>query len=176
MSRTKTLKDRLAGVRFFFCDVDGVLTDAIVIIGRGRELKRFNIQDGLGLVLLRRCGIKVGWISSRPSSATEKRARELKVDYLVQRQSSKITAIEECLQAGGGSWAEVCYAGDDLVDLGPVSRAAVGVAVANAVPEVKRAAAIITDKPGGDGAVREIAERILKAQGRWEELVNQYYQ
>ncbi len=176
MSRPASLSARLRKVRFFFCDVDGVLTDAGVVIGDGQELKRFDIQDGLGLGLLRRSGIKVGWVSSRPSSATEIRARELKIDFLCQKKTAKTAAIEEFLRAAGGTWEEVCYAGDDLVDLGPISRAGVGVAVANAVAEVKQAAALTTSKPGGHGAVREIAELILKAQKLWAGVVAEYYQ
>ncbi len=175
MRLTRALSARLRKVKFFFCDVDGVLTDATVIVGGSRELKQFNIQDGLGLVLLRRAGIKVGWISSRPSRATEVRARELKVDFLVQRKTSKVEAIEECLATTGGSWDEVCYAGDDLVDLGPLRQAGVGIAVANAVKEVKDEVDVVTVLSGGKGAIREISELILKTQGRWDSLVADYY-
>lgn len=175
MRVTRALNGRLRKVKYFFCDVDGVLTDATVIIGGNRELKQFNIQDGLGLVLLRRAGIKVGWISSRPSRATEVRARELKVDFLVQRKTSKVAAIDECLAETGGSWEEVCYTGDDLVDIGAIRQAGIGIAVANAVQEVKNETDLITVLSGGRGAVREIAELILKAQGRWNDLVAEYY-
>ena len=175
MRLTRALSGRLRKIKYFFCDVDGVLTDATVIIGGSRELKQFNIQDGLGLVLLRRAGIKIGWISSRPSHATELRARELKVDFLVQRKTSKVDAIEECLASTGGTWEEVCYAGDDLVDIGALRRAGIGIAVANAVQEVKDKACMVTILGGGRGAVREMAELILKTQGRWNDLVADYY-
>ena len=110
------LSAQLQRVRLFLCDVDGVLTDAGVFIGGEREFKRLDIQDGLGLVLLRRAGIKVGWISSRPSPATEARAIELKIDFLVQTKERKITAVEKLLAQTGLNWEQDCYVGDDVVD------------------------------------------------------------
>ena len=168
------LSAQLQRVRLFLCDVDGVLTDAGVFIGGEREFKRFDIQDGLGLVLLRRAGIKVGWISSRPSPATEARAIELKIDFLVQTKERKITAVENLLAQTGLNWEQVCYVGDDVVDLGALKRSGLAVAVANAVNEVKAAAHITTRKSGGHGAVREVVEMILKAQRRWQPLVAEY--
>ena len=120
---SRSLKARLARVKLLLCDVDGVLTDATVLVdSRGSEAKAFNIRDGLGLVLLRRAGIRVGWISSRPSAATRYRARELKVDFLVQQKGNKATSIERILARSGLTWEVVCYAGDDLVDLGAMRR------------------------------------------------------
>jgi 3-deoxy-D-manno-octulosonate 8-phosphate phosphatase (KDO 8-P phosphatase) len=170
------LHSRLAKIRLFLCDVDGVLTDGSVYIGGKQELKRFNIQDGLGLVLLRRAGIKVGWISSRPSPATTLRARELKITFLVQQKDrlGKTAAIETILQQEKLGWDEVCYVGDDIVDLGPLKKAGLGVAVANAVREAKAAADFVTRAAGGSGAVREVVEMILKAQGKWDAIVDGY--
>jgi 3-deoxy-D-manno-octulosonate 8-phosphate phosphatase (KDO 8-P phosphatase) len=169
------LRSRLRRVRLLLCDVDGVLTDGTVIIsGKADEAKVFSIRDGQGLVLLRRAGVRVGWISSRPSPATARRARELKMDFLIQRKGSKVAAVEEILARTGCSWDEVCYAGDDLVDLGPLRRAGVGVAVADAEPEARAAAHTITRAAGGQGAVREIVGWILKAQGKWDDLVTEY--
>jgi 3-deoxy-D-manno-octulosonate 8-phosphate phosphatase (KDO 8-P phosphatase) len=161
-------------VKLLLCDVDGVLTDASVFIGGEREVKRFDIQDGLGLVLLRRAGLKVGWISSRPSAATESRANELKIDFLVQSKENKVTAVENLLAGTGLNWKQVCYVGDDVVDLGVLKRAGVAVAVANAVSEVKTLARITTRKSGGYGAVREVVELILKAQKHWKPLLAGY--
>jgi 3-deoxy-D-manno-octulosonate 8-phosphate phosphatase (KDO 8-P phosphatase) len=140
------LHSRLAKIKLFLCDVDGVLTDGSVYIGGKREVKRFNIQDGLGLVLLRRVGIKVGWVSSRPSPATTLRARELKITFLVQQKDrlGKADVIETILQREKLGWDEVCYVGDDIVDLGPLKKSGVGVAVANAVNEAKAAADFVT--------------------------------
>ncbi len=172
--RAATLNSRLRGVRLFLCDVDGVLTDASVFIGGREEIKRFNILDGLGLVLLRRAGFQVGWISSRPSTATTLRARELKIDFLVQQKRGKVAVVEGILARTGFRWPQVCYLGDDIVDLGVQKRAGLAVAVANAVAEAKAAAHYVTKNSGGHGAVREVVELILKTQNKWTGLVAGY--
>ncbi len=153
------------------CDVDGVLTDASVFIGGEREMKQFNIPDGLGLVALRRQGLKVGWISSRPSPATARRARELKIDFLRQEKGSKVSVVERLLAETGFHWDEVCYVGDDIVDLGVLKRAGVSVAVADGTTEAQAAADYITRATGGRGAVREVVELILKAQDKWQRVL-----
>ena len=130
-------------------------------------MKRFNILDGLGLVAMRNQGLKVGWISSRPSPATARRAQELKIDFLRQEKGSKVMIVEQLLAQAGLAWDEVCYVGDDVVDVGPMRCAGVAVAVANAVPEAQGAADYVTVATGGNGAVREVVELILKAQGKW---------
>ncbi|MCU0784140.1 MAG: HAD hydrolase family protein [Verrucomicrobia bacterium] len=174
VTRHPSLVTRLKCVKIFLCDVDGVLTDASVFIGGKGEIKRFNILDGLGLVLLRRVGIKIGWISSRPSPATKLRAEELKIDFLVQQKNGKVAAVERILARTGFTWAQVCYMGDDVVDLGVLKRAGLAVAVANGVTEAKAAAHYETKAAGGHGAVREVAEMILKAQNRWAALLADY--
>jgi 3-deoxy-D-manno-octulosonate 8-phosphate phosphatase (KDO 8-P phosphatase) len=173
---SKPLASRLKRIKLLLCDVDGVLTDGSIFIGGAAELKSFNIQDGLGLVLLQRAGLKIGWVSARPSAATELRARELKIDFLIQQtdRQSKVAAVEKLLAQTRLSWAEVCFVGDDIVDLGPLRRAGVAVAVANAVREVKAAAHRVTRAAGGRGAVREVVEMILKAQGKWDGFVAHY--
>jgi 3-deoxy-D-manno-octulosonate 8-phosphate phosphatase (KDO 8-P phosphatase) len=168
------LRKRLAAVKLFLCDVDGVLTDASVWMGMGVELKRFNILDGFGLVMLRENGVRVGWISSRPSEATTARARDLKIHFLLQQKGSKVELIESILKETGCGWNEVCYAGDDIVDLGPLKRAGVAIAVANAIPEARALAHYTTRNRGGEGAVREIVELILKAQGHWDRIVKEH--
>jgi 3-deoxy-D-manno-octulosonate 8-phosphate phosphatase (KDO 8-P phosphatase) len=175
-SRHPALDARLKKVRIFLCDVDGVLTDGSVFIGSAREIKRFNIQDGLGLMILQRAGIKTGWISSRSSPATTLRARELKIDFLVQQRDhlGKVDAIENLLRRTKLDWDAVCYVGDDVVDLGPLQRAGVAVAVANAIHEVKAVAHFVTQAAGGHGAVREAVEMILKTQGKWSSLIAIY--
>jgi len=170
-SRSSTLDAALKRIRLLLCDVDGVLTDASVFIGGEREIKPFNIQDGLGLVTLRRHGLKVGWISSRPSTATTRRARELKIDFLRQEKGSKVSVVESLLAQSGFRWTEVCYVGDDIVDLGVLKRAGVAVAVANGVAEAQAAADYVTRAGGGHGAVREVVELILKAQDKWARIV-----
>ena len=169
-------KARLQRIRLFLCDVDGVLTDGSIFIGGEREFKRFNIRDGLGLVLARRAGLKVGWVSARPSLATKLRADELKIDFLVQQGDnlSKTAAIENLLAQEKLSWAETCFVGDDIIDLGPLTRAGFSVAVGDAVPEAKAAAHVTTKAAGGRGAVREAVELILRAQGKWAQFVEKY--
>jgi 3-deoxy-D-manno-octulosonate 8-phosphate phosphatase (KDO 8-P phosphatase) len=161
-------------VRLLLTDVDGVMTDGSVFITADGEFKQFGIQDGFGLVLLRRCGIKVGWISARPSIVTAKRAEELQIDFLSQDRGSKVAAADKILAAAGMNWAEVCYVGDDIVDLCLLRRAGVAVAVANAIDEAKALAHYVTAARGGHGAVREVATMILKAQDLWDGLVRQY--
>lgn len=165
------LDARLKRVRMVLTDVDGVMTDGSVFITGDGEIKQFDIQDGLGLMLMRRLGYKVGWISARPSVVTERRWKELNLDYLIQRKGSKVSAAEEIMAQAGLNWDEVCYVGDDVVDLCLLKRAGLAVAVANAIPEVKSLAHYVTERRGGHGAVREIATMIMKAQGKWEALL-----
>ena len=156
------------------CDVDGVLTDGTVMMGDGREFKRFDIQDGLGLRLLQNQGIRVGWVSARPSPVTQQRAKDLKIDFLHQDQGSKVVAVENILQKAGLGWEQVCFVGDDVVDLGALKRAGLAVAVANGIDEVKALAHHVTRAAGGRGAVREIATLILKAQGKWAGVIREF--
>jgi 3-deoxy-D-manno-octulosonate 8-phosphate phosphatase (KDO 8-P phosphatase) len=165
---------RLARVKLFLCDVDGILTDSSIFIGLEEEIKRFHIRDGLGLVMLREQGIKVGWVSKRPSEATTRRAKELKIDFLEQNKGSKVAAVENLLQKTGFKWEDICYMGDDVVDLGVMQRAGIAATVADAVDEAKAAAHYITRANGGRGGVREVVELILKAQGRWDKVVASY--
>ena len=174
VARPATLHAALKRVRLLLCDVDGVLTDASVFIGGPEEVKQFNIRDGLGLVNLRRQGLKVGWVSSRPSAATARRARELKIDFLRQEKGSKVCTVESLLAQTGFRWDEVCYVGDDIVDLGVLKRAGVAVAVANGVAEARAAADYVTRASGGHGAVREVVELVLKAQNKWGSIVVGY--
>jgi 3-deoxy-D-manno-octulosonate 8-phosphate phosphatase (KDO 8-P phosphatase) len=173
---SSSFKKKLARVKLFLCDVDGVLTDGSIFIGGVREIKQFNIQDGLGLILLRRSAIRTGWVSARPSAATELRARELKIDFLIQQgdRQSKTNAIENLLAREKLSWSDVCFVGDDIVDLGPLKRAGLAVAVANGIHEAKAAAHFVTKACGGHGAIREVVEMILKAQEKWNSFVNHY--
>ena len=169
-----SLRQRLRGVKLFLCDVDGVMTDGTVWMGDAGENKRFHIRDGLGLKFLQRHGIQVGWISRRPSPATKRRADDLKIDFLIQLDSDKVPAIEGLLKRIGLNWSDTCYVGDDVVDVGALNRAAVAVAVADAVPEAQAAADYITTAPGGLGAIRETVELILKAQNKWQRVLEEY--
>jgi len=168
------LKSRLRKVKLLLCDVDGVLTNGTVLLGEGKEYKAFNIQDGLGLLLLKRHGIKVGWISNRPSAVTQQRAEELKIDFLHQAKGSKVEAVESILAQTGAKWEEVCYMGDDIVDLGVLKRAGVAVAVVNAIVEARKIAHYVTEAEGGRGAVRETVRLIFEAQGKWDGIVEEH--
>ena len=160
-------------------DVDGVLTDGGLYVGESAdqpvELKRFHIQDGLGIKFLRQAGLVVVLASARRSEATEVRGRELKVDEVVQ-DNPKLAPFATMLARRGIQWTECAFVGDDLPDLPLLTRVALPIAVANAVAEVKAAAALVTKRSGGDGAVREVAETILKARGVWNDLLQQYLQ
>jgi 3-deoxy-D-manno-octulosonate 8-phosphate phosphatase (KDO 8-P phosphatase) len=171
---TRALIAKFKKVRLFICDVDGVLTDGTVLMGDGKEYKSFNIQDGLGLILLMRSGLKVAWVSNRPSPVTQQRAEELGINYLVQGKQSKVEAVESLLASEGFNWADVCYVGDDIVDLGALKRAGVAVAVANAIDEAKKLADYVTRAHGGEGAVREVVRLLLSAQGKWQDIVQHF--
>jgi 3-deoxy-D-manno-octulosonate 8-phosphate phosphatase (KDO 8-P phosphatase) len=173
----EALTPRLEAVRLFLCDVDGILTDTAVWMGAEDEVKRFNIQDGLGLRLIQREGIKVGWVSNRPSFATTQRALDLKIDFLIQsHDGNKVTGIEKILRETDVSWEQVCYMGDDIVDLGVLKRAGFAATVPNAISEAKHLAHYVTTREGGHGAVREVIDLILKAQGKWDKLVSYFTQ
>ena len=162
-------------------DVDGVLTDAGIYIGmvgdKPAELKRFDIQDGVGIRLLQDAGIKVVIVSGRMSRATTLRAKELEVTDVVQDdRARKLPAFEEMLVRHGVLWEGAAFMGDDLPDLPVLTRVGLPVAVQNAVEEVREAAQFVTEAPGGRGAVREFAEVLLKARGEWQITVERYLQ
>lgn len=160
-------------------DVDGVLTDGGIYIGQvgdhSVEFKRFHVNDGLAVTLLREAGFAVVLVSARRSEATDLRARELRVDEVVQ-DNKKLPAFEGVLERRGVTWDESAFVGDDLPDLPILRRVALPIAVANAVPEVKAVARIVTAAAGGEAAVREVAETILKARGEWDDAIQRYLQ
>jgi 3-deoxy-D-manno-octulosonate 8-phosphate phosphatase (KDO 8-P phosphatase) len=158
-------------VKIFLCDVDGVLTDAGVFVGARTEFKRFNIQDGMGLRMLQAFGIPVGWVSNRASPATTKRAKELKVDYLWQKSTSKVDGVASILKKANLDWADACFMSDDMNDLAVLRRVGLPIAVANAVAEVKKVAHYTTKACGGNGAVREVCDLILKGKRKRDGLV-----
>lgn len=170
----KTLKTKLNKIKLLVMDVDGVLTDGkIVVDAQGKELKFFDVQDGFGLVLLRQAGIKTAILSARSSSAVTARAEDLKIDKICQDAYPKTTAYERLIRELGCTHEQVCFMGDDLPDLPVLKRVGFAVAVPNAMDEVKKVAHYITVQRGGSGAVREVAELILKAHGKWKDIVAQ---
>jgi 3-deoxy-D-manno-octulosonate 8-phosphate phosphatase (KDO 8-P phosphatase) len=161
-------KGELKDIRAIVMDVDGVLTDGKIILGsNGTEMKSFNVRDGFAITAARRHGIKIGFITSRKSEAVEMRGRELGVDYLFQGVDEKLGKLAEICSSEGITMREVCYIGDDLIDIPPLEKAGFPATVADAPEEVRSHASFISSKKGGDGAVREIIEHILKGQGRW---------
>jgi 3-deoxy-D-manno-octulosonate 8-phosphate phosphatase (KDO 8-P phosphatase) len=166
-------------IKVFGLDVDGVLTDNAVYIGNVQgervELKRFDIQDGLGLAVLRNSEIKVVWLSGRHSEATTMRAAELQIEEVMQiKGAAKLPAMTELMQRLNVTWDEIAFVGDDLADIPVLRRCGLPMAVSNAVPEVLACAAYITRSPGGQGAVRDAIEALLKARGSWDEAVRGY--
>ncbi len=169
------LVTRLQRIKLFLCDVDGVLTEAQITMGGGvPETKTFHIRDGLGLRLLQGEGLRVGWVSARPSAATTERATDLKVDYLRQSSTSKVALIEEIQREAGVNWDETLFMGDDLVDLGALKRAGFSAVPADGVLEARELAHHVCRFPGGRGAVREVVELVLQAQGRWEAVIAKF--
>lgn len=156
-------------------DVDGVLTDGGLYYGHGgMELKRFCVHDGLAIALARRAGVMVFLASGRSSSALRRRARELKVERVWQGAADKRRVFAILVKKYHLAPSEICCLGDDLPDLPLLKRAGLSAAVPNAAVEVRRAAAFVTRRRGGEGALREVVELIVKARGRWREMVRAY--
>lgn len=169
------LMERLQAVKAVILDVDGVLTDGgIYYDPTGREIKRFHVTDGLGIELLRHAGIRVAILSGRVSEALTRRAAELKVTECYQGIRDKKAQIEKLRQQWQLKTDELLYVGDDLNDLPAFEAVGVRVAVANAVAELKERAHYTTQASGGNGAVREVCEWLLKARGDWEQAVENY--
>ena len=170
-----TLEARAARIGLLLLDVDGVLTDGTVLMhADGTESKRFDIKDGAALVWAQRVGLRVGLISARPSAVTERRAAELRIRLLVQSTGPKIRAYDQVVRKLRLEDTEVAYMGDDLLDLPVLARAGFAAAPADAVAEVRARAHYVTGARGGRGAVREVVELILRAQGRWEPFVAEW--
>ena len=148
-----------------------MLTDGqLELLENGDEQKTFHARDGQGISLFHRAGWKTGIISGRTSSAVERRAQDLKMAYVRQYAKDKVKALEEILALAGVSVDECAYIGDDVGDIPVMRRVGLAIAVADAVGETKQAAQYITELKGGRGAVREVCDLILKAQGRWDEV------
>ena len=166
---------RAARVRLLLLDCDGVLTDGrITLHADGDEQKSFHTRDGHGLVLLHRAGLQSGIISGRTSAVVGARARDLGIAHVRQGTHNKIVEFAEVLAAAGVSEHETAYVGDDVTDIPLMRRAELAVAVADATIETRAAAHYVTQLHGGFGAVREVCELLLKAQGRWAELMRRY--
>lgn len=168
--------NRIQKLKAVLFDVDGVLTDGKIIINsRGGENKNFNVHDGLGIFYARTAGFIAGIITGRASKATKIRAKELGIDFLSQGCKNKREPYEAFKRQFTITDEEICYVGDDLLDLPVMAVCGFAVSVANGREEVKTAAHYITRESGGNGAVREVIEFILKQQGKWHSIVSTYY-
>ena len=166
---------RAQSIKLLLMDCDGVLTDGrITLVGEADEQKSFHTRDGHALVLWHRAGLRSGIISGNSSSSVERRARDLKIEFVRQGSHNKIEVFDEILKSARVEAREVAYIGDDVVDIPLIRQSGLGIAVADAVEEVRLFAHLTTDARGGFGAVRESVEFLLKAQGRWTGLMRRY--
>ena len=169
------IRERAARIKLLVMDCDGVLTDGrIWPLENDDDHKAFHTRDGLGIGLLHRAGLMSAIVSGRTSSALEHRAKALGISFLWQGREDKREAFADTLAQAGVTNEEVAYVGDDLTDLPLMAQSGLAVAVGDAVAEVKAQADFVTQAAGGNGAVREVVELILKAQGRWDDLVKSY--
>jgi 3-deoxy-D-manno-octulosonate 8-phosphate phosphatase (KDO 8-P phosphatase) len=159
-------------IRLVAFDVDGVLTDGTIACGEGVESKRFSVRDGLAFHLLKAAGFKTMILSGRKSSSS--RMKELQVDFLLEGVQDKLSALRDLCDREGFEFREICYCGDDLPDVAVIRQVGIGVAPADGVEQARQAAAVVTVASGGYGVAREIAEFLLKGQGKWEKTVAQY--
>lgn len=165
---------KAAAIRMILLDVDGVLTDGTFWRVGGEEVKRFHSRDGVGLVLARRAGLKLGLISGRRSAAVAARAEELQMNFVRLGAVEKIEALEEAMAQESLTASEVAFMGDDLPDLPVLRRVGLSATVAEAPLEVRSRVDYVTRASGGYGAVREVIEQILMAQGRFDELMKTF--
>lgn len=169
------IANKLKNIELLLMDVDGVLTTGEVIYtGSDMESKSFNTRDGFGLRLLRGAGVKLGVVTGRRSAALDRRMRELGIDISFDGVVRKGELFDEILARVGCSAEAVAFIGDDLPDISLMNKVGAPIAVADAEPEVKSRAIMVTQRPGGRGAVREVCEAILKAKGLWMGILSQW--
>jgi len=162
-------------IKLFIMDVDGVLTDgSITYTSSGEEIKSFNVKDGLGINLLKTVGIKTAIITGRKSPIVEKRAKELKIDDVIQGKIKKLDSYERLKEKYNLTDEEVLFIGDDIMDLPILRKVGIPVCVADAVEEVKEVCTYITQKNGGQGAVREVVDKLLKLRGEYEKAIERF--
>jgi 3-deoxy-D-manno-octulosonate 8-phosphate phosphatase (KDO 8-P phosphatase) len=170
-----TFHERCQSIQLILSDVDGVMTDGgLIFDDQGLELKRFHVRDGMGIKLWQRAGHQFGLVTSRTSHIVEVRAAELGIEIVRQGFPEKLPVVREIVGTLGLSLDQVAFIGDDFSDLAAIHAVGLGIAVADAADEIRAAADHTTQLRGGDGAVREVVETILKSQKRWEDVVRQY--
>lgn len=169
------LINKINKIKVLLLDVDGVLTDGRIIYdSHGRDLKFFDVHDGMGVYLLKKSGIPAVIITAKGSRAIKPRAKDMGIDIVFEDVSPKISVLEKICGIYKVTPEELCFIGDDLVDLCLMKKVGFPVAVANAAQEIKNAAVLVTSQNGGRGAVRELAELILKTQGKWLKALEAY--
>ena len=172
---TDALVERAKAVKVLILDIDGVMTDGRIIYGiYGEELKFFDVQDGFGIFLLNRAGIRSVIVTAKRSRIVRMRGRDLKVARVYHGYTDKLIPFNKILKRFKAAPEEICFIGDDLIDIPVLNRVGFAVAVPNAVEEVKAASHYVTSKTGGRGAVREICDLILKSQGKWDSATAKY--
>nr|WP_298249893.1 HAD hydrolase family protein [uncultured Halomonas sp.] len=180
MPHTSPLQDpqlnaRLRRIRLLALDVDGVLTDGqLYFQADGIEIKAFNVQDGHGLKLLKRAGIQVALITGRESPTVTHRAAALGISHVFQGIEKKLPVLRELTSRLGLELDQVAYCGDDMPDVGAIRRAGVGISVPNAPTYIQKHADWVTERSGGQGVAREIADTLLRSQGHWDAVVDTY--
>lgn len=174
---SKAMEEKLKKIKLLLLDVDGVLTDGkIIYTDGGEEIKFFDVRDGHGLKLLMRAGIEVALITGRESKVVEHRAKDLGITSVYQKVWNKGEFLNKIVQEKGIKEDSIAFVGDDLVDLPVIKRVGFSATVADGAEELKGLVDFVSRYKGGDRAVREICELILKAQGKWEEVTQHYFQ
>jgi 3-deoxy-D-manno-octulosonate 8-phosphate phosphatase (KDO 8-P phosphatase) len=177
MSVSQNLINKAKKIKLLTCDIDGVLTRGeIIIFNNGEEIKIWNVKDGMGLNLLSKTSprIKTAWITGRCSLQVEKRANDMKIDYLVSNCSNKKAALEKILIENGFNMSEVAYIGDDVIDISALKAVGFSICPKDACDDVKNCVDYISPFNGGEGAVREIIEIIIKAKNEWKKVLDTY--
>ncbi|NLX51742.1 MAG: HAD-IIIA family hydrolase [Deltaproteobacteria bacterium] len=169
------MSEKLAKIKMLILDVDGVMTDGgILMDSDGREMKKFNVRDGHGLVMIQRHGIQVAILTGRTSAVVEHRARDLRISEVYQGALNKKEVFATILEKNRLAPEEIAYMGDDIVDIPVLKMVGFSAAVADALDVVKRSVDFVTVQPGGKGAVREVCEMLLMAQGHWAQVSARY--
>ncbi|GAB2796165.1 HAD family hydrolase [Halomonas shantousis] len=175
MAQDTRLLEKARQIRLLALDVDGVMTDgSLHFQADGQEIKSFNILDGQGIKLLLQSGMQVALITGRESPMVSRRADELGIEHVMQRHSDKLSALTELRHKLGLEMPQIAYCGDDLPDLAAICRVGLGISVPNAPHYIRQNAAWVTERHGGQGAVREICDLLLEAQGHWASVLDTY--
>lgn len=173
---SREILDRAGKVKVLVLDVDGVLTDGRIVYGNhGEEIKNFDVNDGLGIIMVKRAGLKCVILTAKASKVVTKRAKELKIDKVYHNFHYKIEALHMICRRFKVKEDQICFVGDDVIDIPVLKRVGLAASPPNAMDYVKTFSHFITTKRGGRGAVREVCDLILKAQGKWDEVTKRYF-